>query len=138
MGAMENYEELLNKAYTEVKEVSHSGERFKMIDVKVEITGNKTAISNFTQILSHIRRKSDELCKFLSKELATQCKPDGERLILNRKIPNQKVTEKINLYVNKFVICKECKKPDTEIIKEGPVNFVHCLACGAKHSLGKI
>ena len=135
---MENYEELLNKAYTEVKEVTHSGERFKMIEVKIEITGNKTVICNFIQILSHIRRKSDELCKFLSKELATQCKTDGERLILNRKIPSQKVNEKINLYVTKFVICKECKKPDTKILKEGPVSFTHCLACGAKHALGKI
>ena|SRR3989344_352536 len=131
-----NYEQLLDEAYKNIKEVSHNGERFKMVDVKVEIIGNKTVISNYSQILSHIRRKSDEFSKFLSKELAAPCKQEGERLILNRKIPSQKVVEKIILYVNKFVLCKQCKKPDTEIVKEGNLRFMHCLACGAKNSLG--
>ena len=131
-----NYEQLLNDAYENVKEVSHSGERFKMIDVRVEITGNKTVICNFSAILSHIRRKPERIIKFLSKELAAPAKQEGDRLILNRKIPVAKVIEKVNLYVNKFVICKQCGKPDTEIVREGNLSFIHCLACGAKHSLG--
>lgn len=133
-----NYEELLNTAYENVKTSSGNGERFKMVDVRVEITGNKTAISNFSQILSHIRRNSDELCKFLSKELASQCRPDGDRLIFNRKIQSQKVVEKVNLYVSKYVLCKQCGKPDTEIVRESGLAFMHCLACGAKHSLGNL
>ncbi|MEK6812055.1 MAG: translation initiation factor IF-2 subunit beta, partial [Nanoarchaeota archaeon] len=32
-----------------------------------------------------------------------------------------------------FVLCKECKKPDTELLREDRVTFIHCLACGAKH-----
>jgi len=133
-----NYEELLNEAYENVKTQEGSGERFKMIDVKVEITGNKTVIANFSQMLSHIRRTSEQLCKFLSKELASQCKVEGDRLIFNRKIPSQKVIEKVNLYVQKYVLCKECKKPDTEIVREDGLSFMHCLACGAKHSLGNL
>jgi translation initiation factor 2 subunit 2 len=133
-----NYEQLLDEAYENVKVSEGSGERFKMIDVKVEITGNKTVIANFSQILSHIRRKPEEFCKFLSKELASQCKSEGDRLIFNRRIPPQKVIEKVNLYVSKFVLCKECGKPDTEIQREGGLAFMHCLACGAKHSLGNL
>ena len=34
-----------------------------------------------------------------------------------------------------FVLCKECKKPDTELLKEDRLLFIHCLACGAKHSV---
>ena len=135
---MDDYVKLLGEAYDNVKEVKGSGERFKMIDVKVEITGNKTVISNFSQISSHIRRKPENLSKFLSKELASSCKLDGDRLILNRKISSQKVIEKVNLYVSKFVICHECKKPDTELLREGGLSFMHCLACGAKHSLGNL
>ena len=136
---MENYEQLLNKAYEKVKQISSvSEDRFKMIEVKVNIIGNKTVISNFSQISTHIRRKPDNIIKFLSKELAAFCKPEGERLILNRKIPEQRVIEKVNLYVNKFVLCRECKKPDTEIFKEHSFSFIRCLACGAKHSLGNI
>jgi translation initiation factor 2 subunit 2 len=133
-----NYEELLDQAYKDVKSSSGNGERFKMIDVRVEITGNKTVISNFSAVLSHIRRRSEELCKFLSKELASQCRVEGDRLIFNRKIPPSKVVEKVNLYVGKYVLCKECKKPDTEILREGGLAFMHCLACGAKQSLGNL
>ncbi len=37
-------------------------------------------------------------------------------------------------YVNEFVLCKECKKLDTKLIKEGRLTFINCLACGTKHS----
>ena len=57
--------------------------------------------------------------------------------MINRKIPSLKVNEKIALYVKTYVICQECKKPDTELIKQDGFTFIHCLACGAKHSLGK-
>jgi len=43
-----------------------------------------------------------------------------------------KVNDKIESYVKEFVLCTECKKPDTEIITEKGIKFKHCLACGAK------
>ena len=137
---MEQYGVLLEEAYKEVKVVkdSKANGRFDVPEVKIEIIGNKTVICNYIQICSYIRRKNANLCKFLSKELAAYCKSEGERLILNRKIPEKQVKEKINLYIKKFVICQECGKPDTEILKEGQIGFIKCLACGAKHSLGKI
>ncbi|MEM3074577.1 MAG: translation initiation factor IF-2 subunit beta [Candidatus Pacearchaeota archaeon] len=133
-----DYEQLLEDAYKNLKKSSSIGERFKMPEIKIEIIGNKTILSNFSQVSSYIRRKPENLMKFLSKELASQCKHEGDRLIFNRKILSQKVIEKVYLYIQKFVICKECKKPDTEIIKEDNLSFIHCLACGAKHSLGNI
>ena len=135
---MESYEQLLDYAYNKIKTSSSNSERFDVPKPIVQNIGNKTVISNFSQISTHIRRKQEDIIKFLSKELAAFCKPEGERLILNRKIPEQRIIEKINLYVNKFVLCKECKKPDTEILKEHNFSFMRCLACGAKHSLGNI
>ena len=40
-----------------------------------------------------------------------------------------------DVYTKEFVVCKECLKPDTEIIKDKAFTFVHCLACGAKHAV---
>ena len=131
-----DYGQLLDYAYENVKTPNGNGERFDMPKMRVEIIGNKTVISNFSQICGYIRRDEEEVCKFLSKELATQCKKDGDRLILNRKIPVQQVIDKINLYVRKFVLCPSCKKPDTEILRESGSKVIHCLACGAKKSLG--
>jgi len=136
---MEDYEKLLNAAYSKVKIVEGSGERFEMPTVEGFFEGKKTIVTNFFQIVSHLRRDPEHLQKFLLKELATQGQIEGDRLILNNKIPSKKINPKIEQYVNAFVLCQECKKPDTQIIKEGKLTLIHCLACGAKHPIqGKI
>lgn len=136
---MENYESLLNDAYSKVKVVEGSGERFEMPVVEGFFEGKKTIITNFFQIVSHLRRDAEHLQKFLLKELATQGQIEGDRLILNNKISSKKINPKLEQYVNEFVLCQECKKPDTKIIKESKLTLIHCLACGAKHPIrGKI
>lgn len=127
------YNEMLEQLYKEVKKPETTGERFEIPKVKGMVEGNKTMITNFLQICSVLRREPSHLSKFLSRELATQGIIDGDRLILNRKLGSGMINEKIQRYVNEFVICPECKKPDTELIKEGRFMFIHCLACGAKH-----
>lgn len=128
------YNELLNKLHKEVKHVDNS-ERFIIPKVKGHVEGNKTIIVNFTQICSILRREAKHLAKFLFKELATPGIIEGNKLILNRKLGSQYINGKIEEYIKEFVICPECKKPDTEIIKEERLQFLHCLACGAKHSI---
>lgn len=127
-----NYEELLNEAYKKVKKPETSGERFEIPPIKGHFEGNKTILTNFFFIASHLRRKPEHFQKFLLKELAVSGQKDSDRLILNRKVASSKINEKIESYTKEFVLCKECKKPDTELIKEDRLNFIHCLACGAK------
>lgn len=131
---MENYEELLNQAYKKVKPISSSGERFEMPEASGLIEGNKTIITNFKQICDYLRRKPEHLAKFLQRELATPAQIENDRLVMQRKIQSSRINDKIKEYVQEFVQCKECKKPDTELVKQGEFLFVHCLACGAKHS----
>ena len=130
---MTNYEELLNEAYTKVKQVEGNGERFEIPKVEGHIEGKKTILTNFFQIASHIRREPEHFQKFILKELATSGQKEGDRLVLNNKIPSAKINSKIEQYVKEFVICKECGKPDTELKKENRLTTLHCLACGAKH-----
>ena len=130
---MESYEELLNKAYESIKVVESNGERFEIPKIEGRFEGKKTILTNFLAISSHLRRPPEHIIKFLTKELATKASIVGERLILNMKIPSKKMNPKIEQYVNEFVICQECKKPDTKILKEGKQSALHCLACGAKH-----
>jgi len=129
-----DYEKLLEEAYGKVKSVvGETGERFEIPKVQGHFQGKKTVLSNFSQIASHIRRKPEHFLKYILKELAASGLKDGDRLILNIKVPSAKINQKIEDYVNEFVLCKECKKPDTELIKQGRLTFIHCLACGAKH-----
>ena len=129
---MQTYEQLLKKAYDEVKVVEHNGERFEFPRVLGEVGGNTTHITNIHQISSYLRRDVNHLVKFLLKELAVPGKLDSSKLSLKGKLSSVIVNEKIDKYAREFVICPVCKKPDTEIISEKEIKFRHCLACGAK------
>ena len=134
-----DYKKLLDEAYKKVKKIDVSSERFEIPKVEGHFQGKKTVLTNFNQITSHIRRAPEHFQKFLLKELATSGILEGDRFILNNKIPSAKINPKIEQYIKEFVLCKECGKPDTEIKKKDRLTFLHCLACGAKHSVrGKI
>lgn len=132
---MENYEDMLSQAYKKVKPIESSGERFEVPLVQGMIEGIRTIITNFKQICDYLRRDCSHVMKFLQRELAAPAKLDGDRLILTKKVPSAKINEKIAQYVQEFVICKECKKPDTQLEKQGEFLFLRCMACGAKHSV---
>lgn len=132
-----DYKSALDKAYSEIKPIEKT-ERFEIPEVKGLIQGNKTIITNFSQITNYIKRQPEHLAKYLAKELATSFLLEMPRLILNRRIKIEKVNEKIKNYVRDYVVCKECKKPDTELLKKDRILFVHCLACGSTHSVPKI
>ena len=129
---METYEVLLDKAYSKVKVVGTSSERFEIPKVQGLVSGKNTIITNISQISDYLRRPLEHLTKFLQKELATSGKIENGRLILNTKLASDKVNDKITSYSKEFVICGECKKPDTEINEEKGIKFKKCLACGAK------
>jgi translation initiation factor 2 subunit 2 len=132
---MDTYEKLLDEAYSKIKPIEPGSDRFEIPKVEGHAEGTKTIITNLPQIASHIRRDLSHLLKFLLKELATSGTLKGNILTLQRKIASVKINEKIKEYTDEFVICKECKKPDTELIKQDKFLFIHCSACGAKHSV---
>ncbi len=132
---MESYEKLLDETYGKIKKSESSGERFEVPKAEGHFEGKKTIITNFSQIASIFRRNPEHLQKFLLKELAASGQKESDRLILNIKLPSSRINQKIDEYAKEFVICKECKKPDTELIREGRITFIKCLACGAKHSV---
>lgn len=134
---MNEYEKLLDEAYQKIKKIEGTGERFEIPNIVGHFEGKKTILTNFFQIASYIRRNPDHFQKFLLKELAASGQKEGDRLVLNIKVPSAKINQKIGQYANEFVLCRECGKPDTEIVKDhqSRLAFIHCLACGAKHSV---
>nr|MBA4405497.1 translation initiation factor IF-2 subunit beta [Nanoarchaeum sp.] len=130
---MSSYEDLVDRAIKTLPKRSESKERFEIPKVKGHIEGNKTIITNFQQIVSSFRRDADHLLKYLLRELATPGIIDNQRLILGRKISSSQINNKIERYANEFVICADCKKPDTQLVKEEKILTLKCSACGAKH-----
>jgi translation initiation factor 2 subunit 2 len=133
-----DYESLLNKAYEKLPKVEDHIDRFKIPLAETMIQGNQTIIKNFSDIAETIRREPSHILKFLTKELATPAGLSGARAIFQAKISQKMIQQKLEAYVNDYVFCKECKRPDTRLIKEDRITFLKCEACGAKSSLKAI
>ena len=127
-----DYESLLKKAYEKLPKIEESKERFKIPAADTMIQGNQTIIKNFSQIAETLRRDPSHILKFLAKELATPAGLDGTRAILQTKLSQKMVQQKLDIYVVDYVFCKECKSPDTKLMKEDRISFLKCEACGAK------
>lgn len=136
---MMDYTEMLKKGREKLPDFALNHERFEIPKVKGHIQGNKTIISNFNEMVQAFRREQDHFLKFLLKELATPGDLQKTQLILGRKLSSSQINEKIENYAREFVLCKECKRPDTKITKKDGISFIQCLACGARHPIrGKI
>jgi len=133
-----DYESLLNKAYEKLPKIEEHIDRFKIPVAETIIQGNQTIIKNFSEIAETLRREPSHILKFLTKELATPAGLDGLRAILQAKISQRMIQQKLEAYVNDYVLCKECKRPDTKLIKEDRITFLNCEACGAKSSVKAI
>lgn len=131
----ESYEQLVEKAYKILPETAVKEERFVVPKVKGHIQGNSTVLSNFIQIADTIGRKPQHLLKYILKELATPGELRKNGVIIGTKMSATRVNEKIEKYVEEFVLCRECHKPDTKLVKEGNFVFMKCMACGARHSV---
>lgn len=130
-----DYEKLLDSTYKKLPKVDKVIERFEIPKVLGHIQGNKTIITNFFKIADIFGRDPQHLLKYLLRELATPGVIEGQRLVLGRKISSKLINNKIEQYANDFVLCPECKKPDTVLKKEERVLTIKCTACGAKHTV---
>ncbi len=130
-----DYQKLLKAAKEKLPEMKGTGQRFEIPKVTGHVEGNKTIITNFASMVSIFHRDADHLLKYLQRELATPAVIDGPRLVLGRKLSSQLINTKIENYAKDFVLCKECGKPDTKIIKEDRILSLKCTACGAKQPI---
>ena len=101
---MENYEKLLEEAYSKIKkpELNGNGKRFEVPKVEGHFEGKKTILTNFYQIAAYLRRSPEQFQKFMLRELAAQGQREGDRLILNIKVPSTKINQKVKARYRTF------------------------------------
>jgi len=128
-----DYEKLLERGYAQIPSKTASDSRFEMPVMDAILEGNKTIIKNFDFVADRLRRKPRLLMKFLMKELAVPASIAGPRLTLQGKFSQKALNDRLKLFVDMFVLCKECGKPDTNIIEgEHGKKMLVCEACGAR------
>jgi len=130
-----NYNSLLDRAKKLIPEELSVTERLEVPKVKGHVQGNKTIIVNMFQIAKILDRQVEHIIKFLTKELATKADIKNTSVLFNNKLPSVKINEKIQKYADIFVICKECGKPESKLVKENNLTFLSCQACGAKYTI---
>ena len=130
-----DYEELLTKAFDKLPKLKDSGERFEIPKIEVTMEGNYTTIKNFAAIASALRRDPIHIMKFFTKELGAPGSIKQQRAVFQSKVPQRVIQQKLEVYVRDYVICKECKRPDTKLIKENRILILVCEACGAKYGV---
>lgn len=134
-----DYEKLLDKAYSELPEKRVTKERLEIPAPETLVQGNRTLVKNFESITNKMRRDPRHVGKFLAKELATSFAIEGGKLVLNTKVNDKLLNEKLKQYMEIFLYCKQCKLPDTRLEEvERGLTVMVCEACGARSSVPKV
>ncbi len=131
MGGLPSYEQMLEQAYAKVKAPGKE-ERFEIPQAEAFVQGSFTVIKNFSQIADYLRRDVKHMLKFFARELAAPGSLEGGKAIFQTRVSQKTIQQKLEEYVNEFVLCKECRRPDTKLIKEDRITVMKCEACGAK------
>jgi len=134
---MNDYLESLDRALKQIPEIKGSGERFVVPEPRLLTEGKTTVLENFAVIADKLNREPEHIFKFLLRELGTAGKIDGSRAVFQKRFTSDVITELINAYVKEYVICSECGRPDTHLIKTERILTLRCDACGAHRPVTK-
>lgn len=104
---------------------------------KIEGKGNgiKTVIPNMSDVSRALSRPPSYPTKFFGCELGAQTSFDDktDRYIVNGAHDATKLRELLDVFIEKFVLCKSCKNPETEIIILKNEDVIRdCKACGER------
>jgi len=120
---------------TPVKDPAYRYKMPKLVG-KVEGRGNgiKTVLVNIEEVAEALKRDPAEVTKFFGTELGAQT-IFTDRAIVNGAHRDADLQSHLSRYIEHFVLCRNCKLPETGYkIKEGIV-AQKCLACGHKESV---
>lgn len=108
-----NYDKLLSRAREGLEDVMNNDARFVPPEPEVLYEGKRTILRNFSDMADALRREPDHFSKYLVQELGTAGNTEGRRLVLQGRVPEKKVAERVQAYLKAFVLCEECHRPQS-------------------------
>ncbi|KAI0641167.1 eukaryotic translation initiation factor 5 [Trametes meyenii] len=111
--------------------------RMPVLLTKIEGKGNgiKTVIPNMSDVARALSRPPAYPTKFFGCELGAQISLDekNDRYIVNGAHDAKKLRELLDGFIDKFVLCKACKNPETDLIITKTDDIIRdCKACGER------
>lgn len=129
---MADYGSLLARAREQLPPVQVGTDRFQVPEPDVMTDGKNTVIRNFQEITTVLRREPAHVIGHLARELGCPGVLDLPRGVLKSRVSKDQIAQRLREYTEKYVICSECKRPDTHLKKEGRFTLLICEACGAQ------
>ncbi len=126
-----DYEFLLNRGVNKLPSKIKEKTKFEIPKVEIVQEAGRTIILNWKDITSAMNRDSKSLLKFLEHRLGTVGWERGGKGFFQGKFPRTRLNRLIEFFVNEYIICDVCKRPDTNLVKEKGVLIKKCDACGA-------
>ena len=127
------YEKLLDRAFSKLPTLSANKSDFVVPAAEVLVEGSKTIIRNISAIADMARRGTGDIARYLSKEFSVPVSMEEQRLIISGRFMPEEIAKRINKYFEMYVICRECKKPDTHLENAEKGMYLVCEACGARY-----
>ncbi|MFX1380050.1 MAG: translation initiation factor IF-2 subunit beta [Promethearchaeota archaeon] len=132
---LNNYEELLDKAYEKIPDNVKQLSRFEIPKAEIRIESRNTFITNFNKIISTLNRDKKHFIGIFLKKAGTMGEIRGQQLFLKGQYKEQVLNRLIENYTKTYVLCNICNKPDTQIQREGKKLYLKCTACGAREEI---
>jgi translation initiation factor 2 subunit 2 len=129
------YQDLLKRVKEALPAKAAVRDRFQVPEAEVLQEGNSTVLRNLADICDAINRDPQQVFAYLLRELGTAGTMEDRRVIFKGRISADQINERIRNYVEEYVLCSECGRPDTRIIKEDRISILECDACGARRPL---
>ncbi len=125
------YENMLDRAYKKLPEKSLKQERFEIPKLDVLIQGSKTIVANYSKAMDELHRDKKHAMKYFSSQVASAVNIDGNRLMIKGVFSRSELQGILEDYIKKYILCKECSRPDTKMTEHKGIKMLKCDACGA-------
>jgi translation initiation factor 2 subunit 2 len=127
-----DYGKLLARARGELPEELSHDSRWALPAAEILYEGRTTILRNWKDILDTLRRDEQHVLSYLLREIGTAGDSEGgDRVVFVGKLAERQIQDKLDQYVDTFVMCDECHRPDTHLTKDGRTTLLKCDACGA-------
>ena len=125
------YDALLDRARERIPKDISERSRWTMPEPDILIEGSQTILRTFADVVNAMDRDANHVYQFLLNELGSSATREQVRVMFKGRVPPARIKEKLVAYVKAFILCDQCRAPDTRFIKEGRTSLLKCQACGA-------
>ncbi len=131
-----DYDDALSRGRSNLPQiVADDDTRFEIPKIDSEVEGNRTFINSLKALMNTLHRKESHFLKFLTNELGTSANVEGQRVILQGKHSRNQIQKALERYIELYVLCATCNKPDTRLEQNDRIMMMRCEACGATQAV---